>query len=86
VVLHANIKPALMSLQDTVLQIISKRASRLHDIISCMNFADLNVALYRCDQEEREETFNKFGVYDIPGYGPLVYAGIQGNRNISSYI
>jgi len=82
VVLHANIKPALMNLQDTVLQIISKKASKLHDIISCMNFSDLNVALYRCDQEEREETSNKFGVYDVPGYGSLVYAGIQGNHDI----
>lgn len=38
----------------------------------------LNKVLYRCDQEERDETGNKFGVYDVPGYGPLVYAGLQG--------
>ena len=43
-----------------------------------MNLVDLNKVLYRCDQEERDETANKFGVYDIPNYGPLVYAGFQG--------
>lgn len=45
-----------------------------------MDFADLNKALYRCDQEERDETMNRFGVYDVPGYGPLVYAGLQGDN------
>lgn len=49
-----------------------------------MNFSDLNKALYRCDQEERDETANKFGVYNIPGYGPLVYAGLQGFYLINS--
>ena len=44
-----------------------------------MDLSDLNKVLYRCDQEERDETSNTFGVYDIPGYGPLVYAGLQGD-------
>lgn len=79
VVLHANIVPALMKLQDTILQIISNEKSDLHDIISRMNFSDLNKTLYRCDQEERDETQGKFGVYDVPGYGPFVYAGLQGD-------
>lgn len=43
-----------------------------------MDLIDLNKALYRCDQEERDETSNRFDVYNIPGYGPLVYAGLQG--------
>lgn len=43
-----------------------------------MDLSDINKALYRCDEEERDETANKFGVYNIPGYGPLVYAGLQG--------
>lgn len=50
-----------------------------------MDFSDLNVALYRCDQEEKEETDNKYGVYDVPGYGSLVYAGLQGNA-IFNYV
>ncbi|XP_070513892.1 glycogen debranching enzyme isoform X3 [Cardiocondyla obscurior] len=78
VALHANIVPALKKLQDTILQITSNKNSDLHDVISCMDFSDLNKTLYRCDQEEREETRGKFGVYNVPGYGPFVYAGLQG--------
>lgn len=80
--LHANIKPALIKLQNTILQITSNEKSDLHNIISCMDFSDLNKVLYRCDQEEREETCGRFGVYNVPGYGCLVYAGLQGVMNI----
>ncbi|XP_032451729.1 glycogen debranching enzyme isoform X2 [Nasonia vitripennis] len=76
--LHANIKPALESINDLISTLTSPNNSELRAIVSRMNFADLNKALYRCDQEERDTTANKFGVYDIPGYGPLVYAGLQG--------
>ncbi|KAF2280702.1 glycogen debranching enzyme [Westerdykella ornata] len=40
--------------------------------------ADLNIILYRCEAEERDFFDHKDGVYDIPGHGPLVYAGLQG--------
>ncbi|XP_033222328.1 glycogen debranching enzyme isoform X2 [Belonocnema kinseyi] len=76
--LHVNIKPALEKLQNTVTTITSPKTSDLQTIVSRMDLADLNKALYRCDQEERDETSNTFGVYDIPEYGPLVYAGLQG--------
>ncbi|XP_047352700.1 glycogen debranching enzyme [Vespa velutina] len=76
--LHANIKPALAKLQNTISLITSNKSSDLRVIVSRMDLVDLNKAIYRCDQEERDETSNKFGVYDIPGYGPLVYAGLQG--------
>lgn len=79
VALHANIVPALKKLQDTILQITSNEKSDLYDIISHMDFSDLNKTLYRCDQEERDETRGKFGVYNVPGYGSLVYAGLQGD-------
>lgn len=79
VALHANIVPALMTLQNTILEMTSNEKSDSHDIISRMNFSDLNKTLYRCDQEEREETQGKFGVYNVPGYGSLVYAGLQGD-------
>lgn len=78
--LHANIKPALIKLQNTISQITSNEKSDLHNIISRMDFSDLNKVLYRCDQEEREET-SRFGVYNVPGYGCLVYAGLQGIMN-----
>ncbi|KAF2015749.1 glycoside hydrolase family 133 protein [Aaosphaeria arxii CBS 175.79] len=43
-----------------------------------VNLADLNYILYRCDAEERDATDNRDGCYDVPGHGPLVYAGLQG--------
>ncbi|XP_024943750.1 glycogen debranching enzyme [Cephus cinctus] len=75
---HVNIKPALAKLHGTIATITSSKSSELRVIISRMELADLNKALYRCDQEERDETSNRVGVYNIPGYGPLVYAGLQG--------
>ncbi|CAK9831681.1 Glycogen debranching enzyme [Anthophora retusa] len=76
--LHANIKPALAKLHNTISVITSQKSSDIRVIASRMDLVDLNKALYRCDQEERDETSNRFGVYDIPSYGPLVYAGLQG--------
>ncbi|KAF3916690.1 4-alpha-glucanotransferase [Dactylellina cionopaga] len=43
-----------------------------------VSLTDLNFILYRCDGEERDHSDGKVGVYDIPGSGPLVYAGLQG--------
>lgn len=43
-----------------------------------LDLIDLNFLLYRCDAEERDATGGKDGVYDIPGHGKLVYAGLQG--------
>jgi glycogen debranching enzyme len=43
-----------------------------------LSFADLNFLLYRCDPEERQSSGGKDGVYEIPGHGKLVYAGLQG--------
>ena len=45
---------------------------------SKLNLADLNYLMYRCDPEERDATDGKDGCYNIPGHGPLVYAGMQG--------
>ncbi|XP_028161356.1 glycogen debranching enzyme isoform X1 [Ostrinia furnacalis] len=45
-----------------------------------LDLADLNAALYRCDAEEREAGGG--GVYDVPGHGPLVYAGLQGAASL----
>ena len=39
---------------------------------------DLNALLYRCEAEELDSSNGAVGVYDVPGYGPLVYAGLQG--------
>lgn len=42
-----------------------------------MDLLDLNYALYRCDQEERDDGFGG-GAYEVPGAGSFVYCGLQG--------
>ncbi|KIW72620.1 glycogen debranching enzyme [Phialophora macrospora] len=43
-----------------------------------LDLIDMNFVLYRSDAEERDLSDGKDGVYNIPGYGALVYAGLQG--------
>ena len=43
-----------------------------------LDLVDLNFILYRCEAEERDFSGGKDGVYEIPGHGKLVYAGLQG--------
>jgi glycogen debranching enzyme len=43
-----------------------------------LDLVDLNFVLYRCEEEEHDSSDGKDGVYDIPGHGKLVYAGLQG--------
>jgi len=45
---------------------------------SNLDLVDLNTLLYRCEPEERDLSNDEDGVYNIPGHGPLVYAGLQG--------
>lgn len=56
----------------------------LNGIVSTLNQGDYNALLYQCDQEDRDN--GGIGVYDIPGYGPLVYAGLQGFVSLLSEI
>ncbi|KAI1369397.1 glucanotransferase domain of glycogen debranching enzyme-domain-containing protein [Xylaria arbuscula] len=46
--------------------------------MSELDLVDLNFLLYRCEAEERDGSDGKDGVYEIPNYGKLVYAGLQG--------
>jgi glycogen debranching enzyme len=48
------------------------------EIVQDLDLLDLNVALYRCDAEERDFTGGHHGVYNVPDYGQLTYAGLQG--------
>ena len=43
-----------------------------------LKLRDLNFVLYRSDPEERDTSSGRDGVYSIPNFGPLVYAGLQG--------
>ncbi|KAJ2939605.1 hypothetical protein O0L34_g14322 [Tuta absoluta] len=52
--------------------------------IAGLDLSDLNTILYRCDAEDRDAGGG--GVYDVPGHGPLVYAGIQGVVSLLSTV
>lgn len=43
-----------------------------------LSLVEMNFLLYRSDPEERDSSGGRDGVYKIPQYGPLVYAGLQG--------
>ena len=43
-----------------------------------LDLVDLNFVLYRCESEEHDFLGGTDGVYTIPNYGNLVYAGLQG--------
>ena len=43
-----------------------------------LDLYDLNAVLYRCEPEERDFSGGEIGTYNIPNYGPLVYAGLEG--------
>ena len=58
------------------LRTISFNDDKLQQALKAITLSDLNVALYRCDREEVED--ERPGVYDIPGWGPLKYCGLQG--------
>ena len=51
--------------------------NELETIVTKLSLTDLNRVLYRSDPEERDD-HKGFGTYNIPGYGNLVYCGLQG--------
>lgn len=43
---------------------------------------DLNAVMYRCEAEERDVSGGAEGTYTVPGYGQLVYAGLEGWNSV----
>lgn len=78
--LYANTRPhfeKLEELTDSMINEAGPKYDELKTIASKLNLLDLNRALYRCDQEERDMGKGS-GAFDIPQFGPLVYCGTQG--------
>ena len=48
------------------------------EAFSELDLIDLNFVLYKCETEEHDFLGGSDGVYNIPGYGTIVYAGLQG--------
>ncbi|XP_071397544.1 glycogen debranching enzyme, partial [Centroberyx affinis] len=55
----------------------------LETIMSRLTLADMNMLLYRCDAEEKEDGG---GCYDIPSWLPLKYGGLQGLMSVMAEI
>ncbi|KAJ5963929.1 Glycogen debranching enzyme metazoa [Penicillium vulpinum] len=53
-------------------------ANGADDAFSELSLVDLNFVLYRCEAEERDSSGGQDGIYSIPKYDPMVYAGLQG--------
>ncbi|KAG5898798.1 hypothetical protein JTB14_011008 [Gonioctena quinquepunctata] len=83
--LPETMKNAVKTVRNLIDKFSMKKQSNLFAIIGKMSLADLNRALYRCDQEERDEGFG-FDTYNIPNFGPMVYAGLQGCMSLLANI
>ncbi|CAH0555446.1 unnamed protein product [Brassicogethes aeneus] len=76
---------AVQSVRKLMAEFAISKETKLTKIIKKMTLFDLNRALYRCDQEENDE-FNHIHAYNIPGFGSLIYAGLQGFMTVMSNI
>lgn len=70
-------KKSVDSVRNLINEFSKTKNSDLYQIIQKMSLADLNRALFRCDKEERDEGYG-FDTYNIPNFGFVVYAGLQG--------
>jgi glycogen debranching enzyme len=55
--------------------------SGTEDAFADLDLVDLNIVLHRADGEESDLTTGKFGKYNVPGMGDLVYCGLEGFMN-----
>lgn len=77
---HPPVAAALAALRRALPALPADLAPALADL----DLGDFNALLYRCDAEERDAGGG--GVYDVPGYGPLVYAGLQGVASLLAVV
>lgn len=65
-------KEAIVNIRNSLNYLSNKGESLMNEFDLC----DLNHALYKCEKEDLDNTNGKRGVYEVKGYGKLVYAGI----------
>ena len=63
--------------RDTTAEVGTKWRQELGEAVGELDLLDLNYALYRCDQEERDDGHGG-GAYVVPGAGALIYCGVEG--------
>ena len=56
------------------------------EVFESLSLVELNHVLYRSDAEDRDLTDGKYGVYEVPGYGRLVYCGLEGWMHLLTHI
>lgn len=86
--IYDSVRPHVVKLQNLISQFhteVGNDLDELKKVIGEMSLIDLNRALYRCDQEERDMG-NDSGTYNIPGFSSLVYAGFQGFTSVLGQI
>jgi len=80
--LNEKVRPAIDKLRRITSALCSSSGDfDLDTVVSRLSLSDLNRALYRCSEEEKDEPPHA-GTYDIPGFGPMIYAGLQGLSKI----
>ncbi|KAJ3353015.1 hypothetical protein HDU83_007389 [Entophlyctis luteolus] len=52
----------------------------LWEAVDCLTDEDVNIVLYRCDNEEKDVIGD--GTYNVPGFGPLPFCGLQGFMSV----
>ncbi|KAL1498307.1 hypothetical protein ABEB36_009123 [Hypothenemus hampei] len=83
--LPRDMAESVLKIRELVVSLSIKKTTELSHIMGKMSLSDLNRALYRCDQEERDEGHG-FDTYNIPNFGPMVYCGLQGFMSLLANI
>lgn len=86
--LYEETKPQFIELEELIKSFQTEsgpKYEQLKGIISKLNLDDLNRAIYRCDQEEKDMGLGS-GSYNVPNYGSLVYCGTQGFASVLTEI
>lgn len=77
---HDDTLPHFARIEELVTSFRNENGEKYEEvksIISKLDLNDLNYAIYRCDQEDRDMG-KGLGTYNIPNFESMVYCGTQG--------